>query len=111
MNKVYDEARKAIDVVAYLRDFHGNVETWKKSFYEVWRYQMTWGFAYKIEVNESRERGVFLHMIVSTSYAEQVRRMLENLGYKWKEGDAKIGIVYGVDHEDLDDVDELVIEW
>lgn len=74
--------RKAIRMVTYLKDFKGgDVNTWRNSFYEVWRYQMTWGFAYRIELQESRANGVYLLIDSRLGYKQNVLDMLDDLGY------------------------------
>lgn len=81
-------------MVAHLEDFDGNLQKWKDSFYEIWRYQMTWSFAYRIEALESRSRGVFISLRVRPAFRDSVEGMLEMLGYRnVSVNEEKVGIV------------------
>jgi len=72
----------ALYVKAYLNDFSGNVHDWKNAVYELFRYNMTWGFAYQIDVLESRGDGVFVQMHCSPSYEKSISEMMDDLGFK-----------------------------
>lgn len=76
------QKRKAVRIVAYLNDFDSNGNKWRDSFYELWRYQMTWGFAYSINLYESRQKGVYVCMDVKTEYKKDALATMEDLGYK-----------------------------
>lgn len=82
----------ALQAVAHLRDFDGDVQQWKNAFYELWRYQMTWSFAHEIIVQESRANGVFVRVTFNRTYEGVLTSTMENLGYR----DIKIdGVVIG----------------
>lgn len=79
-------------------DFDGDLQKWCNSFYEVWRHQMTWGFAYEIEVIDSRANGVFLSIRVKPSFKSHAEEMLEMLGYKnVSVEEEKIGVIESYD--------------
>ena len=81
-------------MTASYEDFDGNILRWRESFYEIWRYQMTWDFAIDIEVAESRRRGLFVRLRVKPSFKEDAEHMLEDLGYRNVEvTEEKIGVV------------------
>ena len=71
----------AVNIIAYLSDYAHDVDRWKHDFYELWRWQMGYSFAHKIEVNESRERGVYLSLLVKPEYKKAVMGKLEEYGY------------------------------
>ena len=101
------EKRKAIRMVAYLNDFSADVNKWRNSFYELWRYQMTWNFAYRIAVEESRKKGVYLLLDVRMGNKDRVHELLDDLGYRKIE---VTGVTAGV-FDDLEmDVDLVVAD-
>lgn len=110
--KTYDEKKAAVELVAYLNDFDGDVQKWKHSFYEIWRYQMGYTFAYYIGVNENRRNGVFVRLIIKPGFKGNALDMMNDLGYREiKVYDASVGIVYGCEHEELDDIDLLDVDY
>ena len=107
MGKVYDRKEKAIYVTSKLEDFDGDVQKWKDAFYELWRYQMTYSFAYKIEVKESGgsyfERKVFVDLLVRENYKDNVIDLMKTLGYQnINISEETIGIIDGYEHDILD---------
>ncbi len=91
----------AIRINSDLSDFDGNVEQWKKAFYEVWRYQMSWDFAYSIKVGERRKTGVYINLLIKKAYLKPVKEMLKDLGYRnVTESAEHIGIVQTYDISD-----------
>lgn len=103
----------AVRIETDLNDFAGNVEEWKKAFYEVWRYQMTYDFAYNIRVSERRESGVYMSMLVKKAYAEQTKELLKHLGcQKITEWGEHVGIVqlYDIDTPEAKDMFEVFAE-
>ena len=102
------ETRKAIRITARYREFNGTLEQWKESFYELWRYQLTWGFAYSLGLNEGRE-GVFLELAIRPQYRDHVIDLMERLGYEGIfEADHTLGII---DPYELEDIDDVILEW
>lgn len=69
-------------VRAYISDFDGGHEKWQKSFYMLWRYQMTWDFAYEITVHEVHDGDVCVSMLIKESYKDQLLNTMEGLGYR-----------------------------
>lgn len=102
------EKRKAIKMVAYLNDFDADLNKWRNSFYEIWRYQMTFGFAYRIQLQESRAKGVYIVLDVKLGYKQNALDMLDNLGYQRVQTfDIKCGVF---DELELDDDIDFVTE-
>ena len=72
---------------------------------------MTWSFAHKIEVRDSR-KGVFLDMLIKPAYRKQLLETMEDLGYKKiSENTEFIGEVFALEHDELEDITELVLEY
>ena len=103
----------AVRIESDLNDFSGSLNEWKNAFYEIWRWQMTWDFAYSIRVSERRESGVYISMLVKKAFLKNVKDLLDRLGYKnatvTKE---HIGIIqtYDIDDPDAEDMFEVFAE-
>lgn len=111
MPKVYDEKESAVRVIAHYSDFDGDLTKWKDSFYLLWRLQMTWGFAYSIEVNESRSRGVFVDLLIKPCYKDNLLGTMAEWGYENITTDsAYVGVVWAYEHDELDDIEALIID-
>lgn len=88
------EHEDAIRVIAFLKDFEGSVEDWKKAWYTLWQYRMTFSFAHEIILQESRKNGVYVDMLVKPSYIEILKETMHDLGYREVETyDERIGFV------------------
>lgn len=112
MAKVYDEKKDALWVRAHLSDFDGSVAEWKDSFYNLWREQMTWGFAYHIEVLEYHSGDVGVEMYIKPSFKDALLGAMESYKYRNIEvSPASVGVVYGFEHASLDDIEVLVIDY
>ena len=97
---------KAYRFTAKFADFDGDVEKWRNAFYEVWRHQLTYNFAYEIELRENRS-GVFLSMLVREAYKDNAEGLSE-LGYHFAIYEETAGIVEGYDLPD--DVECLFVD-
>lgn len=102
--KIYTE--KAYRFTATFERFDGDVEKWKQAFYEVWRHQLTYSFAYEIELRENRS-GVFLSMLVKEDYKDKAEGLAE-LGYHFSINEEPAGIVNGC--ELPDNVESVFVE-
>lgn len=102
--KIYTE--KAYRFTATFEAFGGDVEKWKQAFYEVWRHQLTYSFAYEIELRENRS-GVFLSMLVREAYKEQAEGLSE-LGYHFSIDEETAGVIN--DYDLPDDVECIFVE-
>lgn len=80
--RVYIYAEDAVHIVSHLNDFVGNVQEWKNAVYELFRYDMTWSFAHKIDVIESRSSGVFVSIIAKPAYEKSILGTMEDLGFR-----------------------------
>ncbi len=103
----------AVRIESDLQNFDGDVKKWRESFYMLWRYQMTWDFAYSIRVAERRESGVYVSLLIKEAFLSQVKELLNNLGYgattEWKE---HVGIVqtYELETSEAEDMFEVFAE-
>lgn len=97
---------QAYRFIAKYSDFEGDVSKWKEAFYEVWRHQLTYSFAYEIELRENKD-GVFLSMLVRESFKEQAEGLSE-LGYIFKIHEETAGVVN--DYDLPDDVECLFVD-
>lgn len=90
-------------VMAFFSNFDGDVAKWRDSFYEIWRYQMTYSFAYELTVHETSDKDICVDMLIKDAYKDNVKDMMEDLGYKnidfWPE---HIGIAQLWDIDDYD---------
>ena len=105
--RVFDEIEKAVRVTANYGNFDGDIAKWKESFYMIWRYQLTWSFAYEITLNESR-RGVFVDLLIKPAFKNDVAGMMEDLGYKEVQfSDERVGVIYRYDNDIPSDIDYI----
>lgn len=99
--KVNVYAEDAVFISAGLNDFDGDVEKWKDAVYQLFRYNMTFSFAHKIDVCESRKSGVFVSLVIKPAFQENVTETMDGLGFKelktWHED---IGTIEGTDLPD-----------
>ncbi len=110
MKMAYDKGERAVLVIAHLRDFDGDVQKWKDAFYELWRHQLTWSFAYSLNLNESRANGVYVDLTIKPSYRENLLETMESLGYRNVQTYAThVGIVDS-GRDDVIDIDLLVLD-
>lgn len=68
-------------VEASFKDFDGDVEKWKNAFYEIWRYQMGYSFAYEITLID-RKSGVWLSLLARKSFKKNIVETMQELGYR-----------------------------
>lgn len=109
--KTYDEKRKAFYITAGITDFEGTVTDWKLAFYQLWRYQMTWNFAYLIDLHDLRDKGATVQLVVREAYVDNVLGLMEDLGYRnVYTTEASVGIIWSVDRKDCADVMNLFEE-
>lgn len=97
---------KAFRFTASFEKFDGDVASWKEAFYEVWRHQLTYNFAYEIELRENRN-GVFLSMLVRESFKESAEGLSE-YGYEFSISEETAGVVN--DYDLPDDIECLFVE-
>ena len=103
--------KEARHVVAHLKDFEGDSQDWRNAFYELWRYQMTWSFAHKIIVSESRKNGVFVSLTIR-GYEDVLLSTMEGLGYRnVKVTDETIGVADDAVEFDGDYVDIIEFDF
>lgn len=110
-DNTWDEKKKALVVEAELSDYGG--DDWRGAFYELWRYELTWGFAYKLELCERRS-GVYVKAVIKEAYRRNVEETMDALGYKnLTITETNVGIVYALDRDDMDEegVEYLQVEY
>lgn len=101
-------------VRAYISDFakdSGN--DWKNSFYELWRYQMTWDFAHEIKAHEVHDGDVCVSMLIKDAYKANVLDMMEYLGYRNVRIDSEhLGVIqtYDIDVPEGDDMFTIITD-
>ena len=107
---VYPE--NALRITATLEDFNGTVSEWKIAFYELWRYQMTWHFAYEISVIDSRNSGVFVLLKCKPAYKKNILETMESLGFKNINcEDEEIGAIECTDFPDDMLIDTVIVDY
>ena len=114
MKKAYFEKEKAFKIRAGLEDFDGDVDKWKWAFYELWREQMTWDFAYSINVYERSDKSVDVEIICRPAYKLPLLNTMKALGYRnvdVTECYAAVFSPYDGDLENDLDIDAAVIEF
>lgn len=90
----------AVCISSRLSDFksdgiHDEAQKWKYAIYQLFRFDMTWGFAHKIEVRENNTTGVFVRLTIKPAYEEQTLELMEILGFRNMQ----------VDHEEIGRID------
>lgn len=99
----------AVSIIAYLSDYAHDVDRWKHDFYELWRWQMGYSFAYKIDLIDTRDRGVYISLLVKPAYKKSVIEKMEEYGYgNIQAHDERVAIVETYDFPD--DVFEAVAD-
>lgn len=88
----------AVRVDAFLSDFEGDVPQWKEAFYDLWRYQLTYGFAYEIKLEETGKRDgvrfVYLSILCRKAFQKNLVTTMEELGYRnIKVSEEPVGVI------------------
>ena len=105
------DVQKAVRVTASLESFDGDVYKWKDSFYQIWRYQLTYRFAYKIDLAESSKSGVYLTMVIKPAYKSNLLDIMDDLGYcKVKTEEENIGVIDASDAFLDQFIDVVIVE-
>ena len=104
MRDIVIEKEKAIRVESNFEDFDGDIERWRNSFYTIWRYQLTWDFAYRITVIERRS-GVYVSLLIKPVFKEDVLGMMEDLGYQnVTTEDCNVAFISSYDVQNVEDI-------
>ena len=105
---VYTE--KAIRVTSFYDDFKGGVDKWKDSFYQLWRLQLTWSYAYRLELHETRRSGVFVDILCKPSYVDELVANMGEFGYRAITTEScNVGMVDG--YELPDGIDYMEVDY
>lgn len=112
--KLYGETAEALKIRAPYEDFNGGDQEWQLAFYQLWRYQLTFEFAYNIKVWEYSDNTLEVVMIIHPVYKESVLGLMQDLGYRnVKTEDCKALEIspYDGDMEKQYDIEAAVIKW
>lgn len=104
--------KEAVTIYAYWKDFDGDIQKWKNSIYEMFRWDMTYGYAHDILVYESNAMGAYVRLIIKTAFEDSVVETMDRLGFKeLRIGHDKIGAVECTDLPDDALYDIIVIDY
>lgn len=105
---VYSE--KAIRVISFYYDFNGGLDKWKDSFYQLWRLQLTWSFAYRLELHEIRSKGVYVDILCKPSFVNELVANMGEFGYRAiTTKPCNVGMVDG--YELPEDIDYMEVDY
>ena len=79
--KIFVSAKNAYRIEANFVDFDGDLDKWKDAFYTMWRWQMTFDYAYMIKADD-RRTSVYFCAVVKPAYKDQVVEAMEEYGYR-----------------------------
>ena len=71
-----------VHITSTLEDFDGDVQKWKNAVYDMFRWDMTYSFAHKIDLIDSRSSGVFILIIAKPSYEKNIIETMEDNGFR-----------------------------
>ena len=80
--KVNVYAKEAVTIYAYWKDFDGDIKRWKNSIYDMFRWDMTYGYAHDILVYESNANGAYIRLIIKPAFKESVLDTMQELGFR-----------------------------
>jgi len=110
INELFTEKR-ALWIRAYYEHFDGDLHRWMDSFYQLWRYQLTFDFAYKLELQETRTAGIYVSMLVKPEYEKQLLTTMVNLGYRnIRNNEDTVTVVHSYDLEELEMVSTIDLD-
>lgn len=75
-------AEDALYITSTLNDFDGDVQKWKNAVYEMFRWDMGYSFAHKIDVVESRSSGVFILLICKPKFEKSIVETMKDNGFR-----------------------------
>ena len=112
--KLYAEKEKVVEIRSSLADFAGDTQAWKLAFYELWRYELTYSFAYRLRVWEYSNKTVDVQILARPGYKDAIISTMKSLGYRnIKVENCAVASIspYDGDMEDQDDIEAAVIEY
>ena len=111
MGRILDTKTQTTTFTALFGDFAGELDRWRSSFYELWRYQMTFHFAYEINLREDIKYGVYVEVVPRPQFVDETMKWMTELGYQnIRTAETTVGEIWSLDHEDLRDVDTVAVE-
>lgn len=72
----------ALYITSNLNDFDGDVQKWKNAVYEMFRWDMGYSFAHKIDLIDSRSSGVFILLICRPKFEQSIVDTMEDNGFR-----------------------------
>lgn len=75
-------AEDVVCIYANLDNFEGGLAEWKDSIYQLFRYNMTFDFAHRIDVREGRKNGVYVYLVIRPAFQESLMNTMDELGFK-----------------------------
>lgn len=101
---------KPENITEFITDNRSKLELWKYSIYELYRYQLSFEYAYSINIRETRRSGVYVMLVIKPAFNTSVLGLLETLGFTNIETEnTKTAIIDG--YELPENVDAIEIEY
>ena len=91
--KVTVYEKDAIQVFANFSKFNGTVQEWKNATYELFRYNMTFGFAYYIDIRENYKKDVYVVILLRPAYKDALIETMKDLGFDPTITEEKVGVI------------------
>lgn len=71
----------AVLITSHWKDFKGELQDWRNAIYDLFRWDMTYSYAHKIDVIESRKNGVFVSLRIKPKFEGSIIGTMEDLGF------------------------------
>ena len=96
-----EERKKTVSLVSYYRDFKGDLDKWRRSYFDLLSWKNTFEFTYAMDIHSTGDHEAYLWMILrNPAQKEAVIEMLEDLQYSNViSHDVTVGEVYCDDYE------------
>lgn len=97
-----DKKVKVVAITAYYKDFDGEVEKWRESYFHLLSWKNTWCIPYEMDIYSTSKHEPYLSIIIPSKQKERVLELLNDLGYrevKTCEVDMALIDAYDIDEE------------
>ena len=102
----------AVLITSHWRDFKGELQDWRNAIYDLFRWDMTYSYAHKIDVIESRKNGVFVSLRIKPEFEESVVETMKDLGFcKIKATHEEIGTIECTELPDDMLIDFAIVDY